>query len=355
MTLSVRFSIDRNAFRLAVDLALPTTGITAIFGPSGSGKTTLLRAIAGLERIPDASIRFDDAIWQDSTQFVPVHERRIGYVFQEPSLFAHLSVAQNIAYGLQRTSTAERRIALEQAIDLLGIHHLLPRFSATLSGGEQQRVAIARTLAASPRLLLMDEPLSSLDQKRKLEILPYLESLHRELALPVLYVSHATDEVARLADSLVILRNGEILGHGPIQQMLTRLDLPLSHRSDAETLLNATVSTAKSQFGMMQVSTEGHDFWVTAENLAPGTDVRLRISALDVSLTLVHQGGTSIQNIFPVTVSELIAETEAQVMVKILLGDSPLLARVTRKSVEELGITPGKNLFAQIKGVAVLA
>lgn len=355
MSLSVKFATTRDDFHLDVDLTLPGTGITAIFGPSGSGKTTLLRTIAGLERIAGASIRFDDTVWQDTTHFMPTHERRIGYVFQEPSLFAHLNVEQNITYGLKRTPAGERRIALEQAIALLGISHLLSRSPTTLSGGEQQRVAIARTLAASPRLLLMDEPLSSLDEKRKLEILPYLESLHRELALPVLYVSHATDEVARLADTLVILRNGEILGHGPIQQMLTRLDLPLSHRSDAETLINATVTSAEPQFGMIQVVAEGHDFFVTAESLQPGTKVRLRISALDVSLTLARQEGTSIQNIVPVTVSELLAETPAQVMVKTMLGESPLLARVTRKSVEELGITPGKNLFAQIKGLAVLA
>jgi molybdate transport system ATP-binding protein len=216
-------------------------------------------------------------------------------------------------------------------------------------------VAIARTLAASPQLLLMDEPLSSLDNKRKQEILPYLESLHRELALPVVYVSHATDEVARLADELVILRNGEILGSGPIQDMLTRLDLPLAHRGDAETLLNAVVIGQDVEYGLSQVESNGQVFTVTSTSFEPGTPVRLRIAAHDVSLTLEKQAGTSIQNIFPVTITELSQESDSQVMVKAMLGGAPVLARVTRKSIAELGIKPGKKMFAQIKGVAVLA
>lgn len=355
MTLSASFSLTRDTFTLSVDLNLPASGITAVFGPSGSGKTTLLRAIAGLEQIPGAHITFQGNTWQDDRTFVPTHLRRIGYVFQQASLFAHLSVRANLEYGLRRVPADNRRIRLDDAVDLLGIGTLLDRDPQTLSGGEQQRVAIARTLATSPQLLLMDEPLSSLDHKRKLEILPYLENLHRELALPVLYVSHATDEVARLADELVILRNGSILGSGPIQQMLTRLDLPLSHRGDAETLVRARVARLDGDFGLAHLQAGDHEFIVTSGVLKVGDDVRLRISAHDVSLTLEQQRGTSIQNIFPVTVAEAAPEGDAQFMVKVMLGDNPLLARVTRKSVNELGIAAGKKLYAQVKGVAVLA
>ncbi len=355
MTISARFSLTRDTFTLNVDLNLPASGITAVFGPSGSGKTTLLRAIAGLEHIPNAQISFQGHTWQDDRIFVPTHLRRLGYVFQQSSLFPHLTVRGNLEFGLRRVPADRRRINLDDAVDLLGIGTLLERDPLTLSGGEQQRVAIARTLVTSPRLLLMDEPLSSLDQKRKLEILPYLETLHRELALPVLYVSHATDEVARLADELVILRNGSIMGSGPIQQMLTRLDLPLAHRGDAETILRAIVRRLDDNFGLAHLQASDNEFIVASAGLKVGAEVRLRIYANDVSLTLERQRNTSIQNIFPVTVAETVAEGGAQAMVKVMLGDNPLLVRVTQKSVTELRIAAGRQLYAQVKGVAVLA
>lgn len=355
MSLEIRFNLQRGDFALAVDLVLPDTGVTAVFGPSGSGKTTLLRAVAGLERIAGGRIRFRGNDWQDGDRFVPTHQRPIGYVFQEPSLFSHLDVRGNLEYGLRRIPPAQHRLSLDDVVELLALGNLLGRDPATLSGGEKQRVAIARALAVNPQLLLMDEPLASLDHKLKQEILPYLESVHAELAMPVLYVSHATDEVARLADNLVILRKGEVLGSGPIQDMLTRLDLPLSHRRDAETLITATVSSEEPEFGLTYLRKDDACFTVAASGLASGSVVRLRIAAHDVSLTLEQQRGTSIQNIFPVEVVEVAEESASQVMVKVLLGREPVLARVTRKSARALGIAPGKKLFAQIKSVAVLA
>lgn len=355
MSLKVQFDLRRNDFAMSVDLTLPDTGVTAIFGPSGSGKTTLLRAIAGLENIPGSNISFQHQQWQSQSEFVPAHQRDIGYVFQQPSLFSHLSVKKNLEYGLQRVHESRRRVSLDNAVELLAIGDLLERAPNTLSGGEQQRVAIARTLAVSPKLLLMDEPLSSLDNKLKLEILPYLESLQKELSIPILYVSHATDEVARLADNLVILKSGEVLGSGPVQDMLTRLDLPLSHRKDAETLIHATVIATDEEFGLSSLECNGMTFTVAGADLKPGDSARLRIAAHDVSITLDKQSGTSIQNIFPVTVMELQEENPAQVMIKLQLGDKYLLARLTRKSIEELSIAPGKRVFAQIKSVAVLA
>jgi molybdate transport system ATP-binding protein len=354
-TLTTRFNLRRDGFRLSVDLALPDQGVTAIFGPSGSGKTTLLRAIAGLEQIPGGQIHFRGQCWQDDKTFLPAYQRPIGFVFQEPSLFQHLDIRGNLNFGYRRMPENRRRIALDEIIALLNIGHLLERRPATLSGGEQQRVAIARTLATSPELLLMDEPLSSLDNKLKLDILPYLERLQSELAIPILYVSHATDEVARLADNLVILKNGEVLGTGAIQEMLTRLDLPLSRRRDAESLLQAEVSDLDATYGLINLKCEDQLFTVSGTDLSIGQHVRLRIAAQDVSLTLAHQNGTSIQNIFPVTVVEMKDENRSQVMVRLKLGNSHLIARITRKSAAELALNPGKAVFAQIKSIAVLA
>jgi len=210
--IQARFRIEHPGFALALDLHLPGRGVTALFGHSGSGKTSCLRCFAGLDRPRDGYLRVNGELWQDSAsgQFLAPHQRPIGYVFQDANLFPHLSVRRNLAFGQQRIAAASRRVALEQALELLGIEHLLQRMPASLSGGERQRVAIARALLTSPRLLLMDEPLASLDLKRKQEVLPYLERLHQELEIPVLYVSHAPDEVARLADHLVLLENGQV-------------------------------------------------------------------------------------------------------------------------------------------------
>ncbi|MFZ8928094.1 MAG: molybdenum ABC transporter ATP-binding protein [Gammaproteobacteria bacterium] len=355
MSLDIIFTLRRQEFTLDLNLKLPDEGVTAIFGPSGSGKTTLLRAIAGLERIPGAYIRFRKDLWQNEDTFIPVHKRNVGVVFQVPSLFSHLDVRGNIEYGYKRVTKKHQRISLNEAIELLEIDHLLDRNPVELSGGEQQRVAIARTLAASPDLLLMDEPLSSLDNKLKLTILPYLEKLQRTLEIPIIYVSHSTDEVARLAEQLVILKNGEILGHGRIEDMLTRLDLPLSHRSDAEALLSATVIDTDTDFGLTRLDVDGNVVTVTGTNLTENDLVKLRIAAHDVSLTLDKQSGTSIQNILPVTVTQIEEENSAQTLVKLSLGSHFLLARITRRAVQDLDITLGKNLYAQIKSVAVLS
>ena len=213
-----RFRLDYSGFSLDVDLDLPGRGVTALFGPSGSGKTTLLRAIAGLEHAPGGALAVNGDVWQDTVRFVPTHKRSLGYVFQEASLFPHLSVQGNLQYGQKRVPVAQRRVSLDQAIALLDIGHLLDRKPARLSGGERQRIGIARALATSPRLLLMDEPLAALDHARKQEILPYLERLHDELDIPVLYVSHAPDEVARLADHIVgVARGGGAVMSGVIQ------------------------------------------------------------------------------------------------------------------------------------------
>ncbi len=354
--INATFKGSERGFALDVALQLPGRGVTAIFGPSGAGKTTLLRCIAGLERAQTSYLRVQGEVWQDDavSVFRPVHQRPLGYVFQEASLFAHLNVQRNLDYGLRRVPLAERRVALGDAIELLGIGQLLQRQSDTLSGGERQRVAIARALAASPRLLLMDEPLASLDVQRKSEILPYLERLHDELDIPILYVSHAPDEVARLADHLVLLEAGRVLASGSTRELMTRMDLPLAHGDSAAAIIDATVSAVEPAYHLSHAEFPGGQISLLNPPLAVGQRVRVRIQARDVSLTLQKQTGTSVLNIFAVTVTGISKDSPGQVMVGLDASGSPLLARISQKSADALGLQLGKAVYAQVKGVAVL-
>jgi molybdate transport system ATP-binding protein len=354
--LRARLRLDRGAFRLDVDLDLPQRGISALSGHSGSGKTTILRAIAGLERAPGGYVALGGEVWQDDARgvFVPVHKRALGYVFQEASLFPHLSVRANLEFGRRRVPAHERRFALEPVTALLGIENLLERRPDGLSGGERQRVAIARALLASPRLLLMDEPLAALDLRRKLEILPYLERMHAELAIPIVYVSHAPDEVARLADHLVLLDDGKAVASGPLTETLARVDLPPSFADDAGVVLD-TMLAGHEEDALSRLEFAGGALFVGRRREAIGTHLRCRIHARDVSLALAQPHGTSIVNRLPAVVTAVAAtETPGHVLVQLRVGPSPLLARITARSRRELGIEPGVQLWAQIKGVALL-
>ena len=244
MSLEARFRIDRGEFVLDARLEAPDRGVTAIYGPSGCGKTTLLRAIAGLEQDPAGHLTIGGRVWQDGRSFLPPHRRPLGYVFQEASLFPHLSVRRNLEYGYRRVAREERRVDFEETVTLLGVGGLLDSRPVELSGGERQRAAIARALLTSPRLLLLDEPLTGLDAAGRSEIVPYLERLHAALEIPVLYVSHAADEVARLADHLALMKAGRIVATGPIAEMLTRFDLPMSRGMDAEAVVEADLRAA---------------------------------------------------------------------------------------------------------------
>jgi molybdate transport system ATP-binding protein len=354
--LRARLRLTRGAFRLDVDLDLPQRGISALFGHSGSGKTTILRAIAGLERASGGHVALGGEVWQDDARgvFVPVHKRALGYVFQEASLFPHLSVRANLEFGRKRVPVHERRFSLEPVTALLGIDNLLERRPDGLSGGERQRVAIARALLASPRLLLMDEPLAALDLRRKLEILPYLERMHEELAIPIVYVSHAPDEVARLADHLVLLDDGKAVASGPLTETLARVDLPPSFADDAGVVLD-TLLAGHEEDALSRLEFAGGALFVGRRREAIGTHLRCRIHARDVSLALEQPQGTSIVNRLPAVVTAVAAtETPGHVLVQLRIGPSPLLARITARSRRELGIEPGLRLWAQIKGVALL-
>jgi molybdate transport system ATP-binding protein len=356
VTIEARFRFARGGFTFDAELTVPARGVTAIFGPSGCGKTTLLRAVAGLEHAPDGYLRVGDEAWQDRQRFVPCHRRPLGYVFQEVGLFAHLTVRHNLEYGLKRVAADTRRVAFDEAVALLRVAPLLDRRPAGLSGGERQRVAIARALLTSPRLLLMDEPLAALDQASKGEILPFLDRLHEELEIPVLYVSHAPDEVARLADHLVLMHDGRVAASGPIADMMTRVDLPLAHGNDAEAVIEATVVDHDDRYHLTYLTFPGGRFTVNRKDLPVGRRVRLRVAARDVSLSLgYHSTGTSILNIFPARVEEIADANPSQVTVRLTAGGVPMLSRITRKSAAALGLSPGVEVYAQVKSVALLA
>ncbi|WP_295542786.1 molybdenum ABC transporter ATP-binding protein [uncultured Thiohalocapsa sp.] len=345
-------------FSLDVDEQIPARGVTALFGHSGSGKTTLLRCIAGLEQAATGRLSVNGDVWQDASRWVPTHRRPIGYVFQEPSLFAHLTVLGNLRYGQKRSRNADRRAVqfdLEQAIDLLGIGHLLKRRPAALSGGERQRVGMARALAVSPKLLLMDEPLAALDLARKQEILPYLERLHNELQIPVLYVSHAPDEVARLADHLVVMEAGRVLASGPLNDTLARLDLPIRLGEDAGVVLDGHVAERDARWHLLRVACGDTSLWVRDTGASLGDHARVRILARDVSIAHEPKAGTSILNTLPAEVISLGDDAHpALSLVQLAVDGSPVIARVTRRSADQLGLAPGQQVWIQIKAVALL-
>ncbi|RMQ47683.1 Molybdenum import ATP-binding protein ModC [Pseudomonas cichorii] len=358
--IAVRLQMAFPTFQVDVDLTLPGTGVTALYGPSGSGKTTCLRCIAGLEKAQLGYIRINDEVWQDSANgiFLAPHKRSIGYVFQEASLFAHLSVRGNLEFGLKRIPRNERSIQMQHATELLGIDHLLDRQPDKLSGGERQRVGIARALLTSPRLMLLDEPLAALDSRRKSEILPYLERLHNELEIPMLYVSHSQDEVARLADHLVLLEEGRALACGPIRETLARLDLPLAMGDDAGVVIEGTVSAYDPHYQLLTITLPGSNLPLTVAHaeLTKGKTLRVKVQARDVSLNLQADDQSSILNRLPVTViSEVAADNTAHRLVRLDAGGTPLLARITRYSYDNMHLCPGQQLWAQIKAVAVLA
>lgn len=349
------FQLQRPGFALDAAFDIPGRGVTALFGPSGSGKTTLLRCIAGLERAPHGKLVVDGVTWQDGATWLPAHERPLGFVFQDAALFPHLTVHGNLVYGRRRSKDDAARVSLDQVIDLLGIAPLLERKPDRLSGGERQRVAIARALATSPRLLLMDEPLSALDLARRNEILPYLERLHEELAIPVLYVSHMPDEVARLADHILLIDAGRVVASGPLTATLTRLDLPIQLGSDAGAVIEGTIAEVDSEWHLVRVDFAGGSLWTRDQGIAPGSRVRVRVLANDVSLALDRSERTSIQNLLRGKVDAIGEDGHpGQLLVRVCVGDVALLASVTRRAAAALDLKAGDEVWAQVKSVALL-
>ncbi|HEX9785545.1 MAG TPA: molybdenum ABC transporter ATP-binding protein [Opitutaceae bacterium] len=352
-----RFHAARGAFRLDADLDLPGKGASAIFGPSGCGKTTILRAIAGLDRLAGSFLEVAGEVWQDESRglFLPAHRRAIGYVFQEGNLFPHLTVQGNLEYGMRRRGAGAE--AREHAMRLLGIGHLLGRTPRHLSGGERQRVALARALLAAPRLVLLDEPLASLDAARKREILPYLESLRDESGIPIVLVSHAVDEVVRFADHLVLLDRGSVVGSGPLGAMLARLDLPDILSNDIGVVVEGVAGDFDDAYRLLRLEVPGGSLRVTHPAVPRGRRMRVQIQSRDVSLCFEQPTGTSIVNLLPARVVSIKHEADApggHALVLLDAAGTPLVARITRFSCDRLGLAPDMAVWAQIKAVAVL-
>ena len=347
----VRIALSRGAFRLDVDLQLPANRTTVVFGPSGCGKTTLLRAIAGLEPGVRGRIRVDGTPWLDDAHALPPHRRAVGVVFQHAALLPHLSVDGNLRYGWRRAGASADLLATW--IERLDLGPLLGRRPDALSGGERQRVALARALVTAPRLLLLDEPLSALDADRRAEILPYLEAVRREAGIPVVHVTHAIEDVARLADHLVLLEDGRVLASGPALALLNRHDLPTALREDAGVVLDATVE-ARDAHGLLDLRTAAGLLQAHGSAHAPGTPLRVRIQARDVSLALRRHDDSSVLNLLPVTLLGLAPLPGGQVLVRLSADGAPLLARVSQRSVDRLQLQVGQSAWAQVKAVAVL-
>ncbi|MEI8395924.1 MAG: molybdenum ABC transporter ATP-binding protein [Rhodospirillaceae bacterium] len=354
MTLEIDLEKRRGVFRLAARFSAGP-GITALFGRSGSGKSTLINLIAGLERPDRGRIVIGDTVMFDQTTGIdlPVHRRRLGYVFQEGRLFPHLSVRHNLSYGRRFTRPADRYVAFEQVVDLLGLEGVLDRRPGTLSGGEKQRVAIGRALLTSPRLLLMDEPLAALDQARKDEILPYIEHLRDEMRVPVIYVSHSIEEVTRLATTLVLLDHGTVMAAGPVEALTGRLDLhPLLGRYEAGTVISGQVVAQDPAYHLAEVAFPGGRLFVPNLKAPAGAVVRLRIRARDAGLSLHPPEDVSILNILP---GQVLARGPADgglVEVQVAIGPTTVIARITLKALDRLGLKPGCAVYVLVKSIS---
>jgi len=358
-TIRAKFRGGLGRFVLDTSFEVPATGVTGLFGPSGCGKSTVLRCIAGLQHLPGSFCAIDGDVWQDQTIFRQPYQRPIGYVFQEASLFQHLSVRRNLLYGAPRGAAHSESgsVPFDEAIDLLGLAALLDRSPHHLSGGERQRVAIGRALLSQPKLLLMDEPLSALDRPTKDEILPFLERLHQRLALPVIYVSHDMTEIERLADHLVLMQSGAVLAAGPLSVLQSDPSLPLAAGRDAAVNFDAKVEAYDAAYGILALQVDGGRLLVPAAPVAVGERRRLRIAASDVSLARASPVASTMLNALPARIISKSLIGASEVLVVLALGSNGsgarLLARVTRRSWDLLQLSEGMNIFAQVKGVAL--
>jgi molybdate transport system ATP-binding protein len=349
-TLDLDFAITHGPFDLQVRAAIELDGITAVFGPSGAGKTTLLRAIAGLDRPARGRIECDGVVWHDSTRNVAAHLRRVGYVFQDGRLFPHLSVEQNLRFAAEH-SRAPRPIGMRDAVAALELQDLLDRRPASLSGGEQQRVAIGRALLTNPRLLLMDEPLSSLDSGRRREIAAFIEQLPARFDLAVLYVTHDIDEVIRLAGRMLLLARGRVAAQGSIKEILDRIDLwPLTGRLEAGSILEAVVDAHVN--GMSHLKIEGQTLRIPAIEAAAGKMIRLRIHARDVVIAMEQPTRLSIRNVLEGRLSRIDLDDTVYAELLLDIGTQSLRARITREALAELDLVTGQTLYALVKSVA---
>ncbi len=356
LALRIALSLVRPDFALEVDLKLPAHGITVLFGPSGCGKTTVLRCVAGLEHA-NGIVALEDDLWQDSQSrvFKPTWQREIGYVFQEASLFEHMNVRQNLNFGLRRIQRCTGTKTLDAAVELLGIGHLLDRSITSLSGGERQRAAIARSLATQPKLLLLDEPLASLDIARRREAIPWLERLHTELRIPILYVTHSVDELARLADHVVMLEKGSVLACAPVMESMASQTVAAAIGDEAGIVAAGEIVARDDGNHMTQIRFAAGTAWVRDQGLSIGQPVRLRILARDVSLSLAPHDDTTIQNRFLGAIESIASDAHpSQALVRVRCGAATMLSRVTQRALQQLELKVGSSVWCQVKSVALI-
>jgi molybdate transport system ATP-binding protein len=345
-------------FEVDVSFNLPRTGVTALFGPSGCGKTTILRCLAGLTRI-DGNLVVDGKIWQDESNYLPTHQRPIGYVFQGANLFPHLSVQRNLEYGLERSHNPQKTRLWTEILEMLGLKDLLDRSPSKLSGGEKQRVAIGRALLSAPEILLMDEPLSALDRFSRMEILPYLQRLHQDLKVPVVYVSHDLQEVEQLADWMILLEKGRVIEQGSLSELLANPELPLSHLPEAAVILEGYVQNFDSKYCLSEIAVNGGNLTLSQDLGAIGSRHRLRILAREVGIAKSWRvGDASFLNVLSTIVESIQPFGDQQASVFLRLGEQGdgdvLLARITKKSCDVLQLRKGDQVQALIKSVALV-
>ena len=355
MSLLISLELQRSHFNLSVHTALQTQGFTGIYGHSGAGKTTLLRWLAGLEKNTPGHLSFDDSVWQDDKVFIPTQQRQIAYVFQDARLFPHLNVQGNLDYAYRRRFN-NNGPSMAQVCQWFELEELLHSNTNTLSGGEQQRVAMARALLSSPQLILMDEPLGSLDQASKQRILRHLEQLQQQHPVPVFYISHDFEEMSRLADQLLVLENGRVSAQGPLLDLSSKLDLKLSHEENAASIIEARIVRHDQNYQLTELSINGQlPLFLTAIAGDIDDSIRVRIPARDISIALEKADNSSILNIIPGTIDAIENSQGARTLLRLSVAGQFLLVRLTKKSVDRLQLIPGQQVFAQIKTVALLS
>jgi molybdate transport system ATP-binding protein len=346
-------NLESAEFRLQVKFSIPERGILGVFGHSGSGKTTLLRCVAGLEKKVQGSIELGNEVWLDESRNLSSQQRNVGYVFQDDRLFPHLTVSENLEYGVRRSSDNIDPLDRDHLHQLLNIGHLQNRMPSQLSGGEAQRVAIGRALLKKPKILLLDEPLSSLDWKRKQEILPYLGKLHEELSIPMLYVSHSLDEVSFLCDHMLVMEQGDIRFKGSIQDSLVSPGSPLATAENAAAILDGNVSKQEKEFQISTVHTKNGNAIQVPGILPIGQRVRLRTRATDISLSKTAASDSSILNILEGVIVEIVEQQQSHVLLQVDVNQDILLVRLTNKSYRLLGFGLQQKVFVQIKAVSI--
>ncbi|WP_135076330.1 molybdenum ABC transporter ATP-binding protein [Terasakiella sp. SH-1] len=355
--ISARFQTQLDQFALDVDVHIPEKGVTALFGQSGCGKTTVLRCLAGLHRVETGFLQVGEEVWQDDHTFVPPHKRAIGYVFQDANLFDHLSVKGNLRFGYKRAKTQQDGLDFDEVVNLLGLTSLLERSPSHLSGGERQRVAIARALLNAPKMLLMDEPLSALDRFSKDEIIPYLEKLNDVLSIPIVFISHDTDEVERLADHMILMEKGQVRANGPLLDILADPSLFIAKSSKTASVFEAVIEGFESQDQLSTLRLSGAQLLVPGYVGEIGEKRRVRILATDVSLAVEKPSKTTILNVLQANICDIHAVDEARVNIVLCLGEemqARLIARITTRSLHSFGFEVGQTVYAQVKGVSMV-